>query len=173
MNETTEQTDRETVIRAMALASATDDVRNRHAYGLARDAECSSPDTPESAGAGFLTGVRDGVLEVIDYYANNDDTWHDAAMNHDESSIDDDGALHEIADGAPSVYTHEVWEQFVDLGAYNEDPTDLGEDGSDMQRCASVCLYIIADRLARVLVDEIADAYRDAYDDLNDDGTET
>ena len=44
---------------------------------------------------------------------------------------------------------------FVDLGAYHEDPSELGADTSDMEEAAKTCLYLIADRLIVALLDEM------------------
>ncbi len=41
----------------------------------------------------------------------------------------------------------------MDLGAYDEDPSELGTDESaTMQERASICLYMIADRLVLALL---------------------
>lgn len=110
---------------------------------LARLADCASPDGPESAGAQFLISVQDSVNEVFEYEVTED-------------------TVSEIADGAPDVYTHTMWAEFVDLAAYNEDPTELGADGSDMEKCARICLYMIAERLAQALISEHETAEVDA-----------
>ena len=74
------------------------------AYNLASMADCGSPDSPESVGAMLLVHVRDAVVEYLE--------GHDAGQyNEDER----DAYAHEIPDGAPSVYTHERWAEFVDL----------------------------------------------------------
>lgn len=70
----------------------------------------------------------------------------------------------EIADAAPDVYTHTRWQEFADLGAWQEDPTEIGSDGSDMTAAAGVCLYMIAERLAWALLGELAE-----QDDEDDD----
>ena len=108
-----------------------------NAYVLARMADCASPDTLESPGAVFLLRVADDVAEALD-----------------DEDTDRDDAPHEIADAAVPIYTYDVWRTFVDLAAYQEDPTELGADGSDMEQAAKVCLYMIADRLARALFEE-------------------
>jgi hypothetical protein len=137
-------------------------------YRLARLADCSDPDQhdgigfePEpspqglaaanggSPGAQFLRSIEDSVSERI---ADND-----GAVPND---YHDDAA--EIADGAVPIYTHELWSTFTDLGAYNEDPSDLGADGTDMTKAASACLYIIADRLAVALFEEHEETDDDA-----------
>lgn len=114
-------------------------INKRTAYALANLADCSCPDTDKSAGADFLRGVQDDVLERLS-----------------DGSADEDAA-HEIADGAVPVYTHDLWQTFTDLAAYNEDPTELGYDGSDMDAAARTCLYLIAHRLVLALLEEAQD----------------
>lgn len=108
-------------------------------FTLARLAECGDPDSSDSPGARFLEYVQDRVNEAREY-----------------GELDQD-RIHEIADGAPDVYTHKLWAEFVDLEAYNEDPTDLGCDGTNMTQAAAVCLYIIAERLANALIADLED----------------
>lgn len=112
---------------------------NYNAHELAGLAECGSPDTSTSAGAEFLLSIQDAV---------NDQREH--------GSLDED-SVSEIADAAPDVYTHQLWSEFVDLQAYQEDPTELGCDASDMEQCARVCLYMIAERLTQALVSDDAE----------------
>lgn len=117
------------------------DTQSTHTpYALARLAECASPDSLDSPGARFLASVADAVADHIDY---NEGAW------------DDDDA-HEIADGAVPVYTHERWQVFVDLAAYQEDPSEWGEI-TDMTEAAAVCLYMIAERLACAVAAEITE----------------
>jgi hypothetical protein len=110
----------------------------RTAWQLARLAECSDPDSDTSPGAQFLNRVESDVLERIE---DNDGEW-------------DDDYAHEIADNAVPVYTYTMWQTFVDLGAWEEDPSDLGYDEGDMAKGAAVCLYMIANRLAYALATE-------------------
>lgn len=110
-------------------------------YELARMADCGSPDSLESPGARFLESVRDAVAEAAEGNPENDDWSEEAAQ---------------IADDAPDVYTHQRWLEFVDLAAYQEDPTELGEI-SDMTAAAGICLYIIAERLAFALFELAAE----------------
>lgn len=123
-----------------AVDAKIEDLKGLSMYALAVAADCSMPDSSESAGAAFLRNVRDDVLEQFEYDPDNEDV------------------LHEIADGAPSVYTSTRWQEFVDLQAYHEDPTELGCDGSDMLQAAAVCLYIIAERLAGAIWTELQEA---------------
>lgn len=128
-------------------------------WQLAHLAGCADPDThdgigfdsfeaPEgfepSAGARFLRRVEDDVYELMQ-----------------DDSYDEDDSPHEIADGAVPIYTHELWKTFVDLAAYQEDPSELGAEPDDMTKCAGVCLYMIADRLARAIAEEQSDEDED------------
>jgi hypothetical protein len=124
--------------------SATETLNELTGYRLANEAGCASPDSVVSAGAKFLNSVRDAVVECVETI--------------EEGEIEEwDDQINEIADNAPDVYTSTMWAEFVDLGAYQEDPTDLGVDGSDMDQSARICLYIIAERLARALFAMVQD----------------
>ena len=109
-----------------------------NAYVLARMADCASPDSLESMGARFLTAVAESTL---------------SAIQHDD---DRDEIPWTVADQCVPIYTYDVWRTFVDLAAYNEDPTDLGADGSDMEHAAKVCLYIIGERLAAAILGKMS-----------------
>lgn len=108
-------------------------------FELARLADCVSPDSATSPGASFLDGVRRAVLDAVAYGQDRDDS------------------IPEIADGAPSVYTHGRWQEFLDLAAYQEDPRELADGFKDMTDSAHACLYLIAERLASALWDELED----------------
>lgn len=137
------------------------DVRSLTAYSLATHAGCGTPDTSTSEGAQMLSRVRDDVIELVESYrdSNPDAPWSDLA---DAGKVDYSGEVSTISDGGPSVYTYTMWQQFVDLAAYQEDPTELGSDGSDMAQAAGLCLYIIADRLAWALLSELSEQDDDA-----------
>lgn len=127
------------------------DVRALNRFQLARLADLTSdPDSPESAGTKFLARVRDAIVEGA----------HERLVDEQGCIVDDDEAtdfVHEIADEAPSIYTHEVWAQFVDLCAYHEDLEGYVDESTDMESRARVALYLIAERLALALVDEVRD----------------
>lgn len=131
-----------------ALDEAKQDMSKRTAWSLARTAGCGDPDSLDSEGALFLTGIRDAVV---------DEFTDDGIYRED--------VIHEVADGAISVYTHRRWLQFVDLQAYNEDPTELGFDGSDMLEGAAACLYLIGSRLASLLWEELDEAASEDEDE--------
>lgn len=127
-----------------------EDPREWTAYRLANEADTQSPDSNESAGARFLTAVRDSIVEAWEY--------NDSDM--DEDAISD--AISAAADEAPDIYTHVMWSEFVDLSAYQEDPTELGFDGSDMEQGARICLYMIAERCARAVASALVELKEDA-----------
>jgi hypothetical protein len=113
----------------MATATTTEDrtdvLRNLSIYRLSNEAGCAGPDSvePMSAGARFLDSIRDDVIDRIESEPE--------ILGRAFEDLDDDGMIHEIADSAPDVYTSTMWAEFVDLGAYQEDPTDLGIAQSD------------------------------------------
>jgi hypothetical protein len=148
-----------------AMAAAIAEVSEWNAYMLASSdrADCASPDSLESDGARMLTFVRDATLERM---GDCDDPT-------DIRRVMDD-ATYEIADSAPSVYTHAAWSQFVDLGAFYEDITEYGDiDGENITRDVAMrALYMIADRLARAIVEYVADAIESADDDDDDDDSD-
>jgi hypothetical protein len=112
-------------------------IKAMEAFELARIADCASPDTSDSPGAKFLLGVRDAVVDEL--------THSHAADGYDLADI-----LTEIAENAPSVYTHERWQEFVDLCAYTEDVTEFGSELT-MTSLAAIALHQIAYRLAAAL----------------------
>lgn len=129
---------------------ATEPTEQRYTiYRLANMAGCAGPDSQTSAGALFLQSIAESVISEID---SNGELSEDMAT--------------EIADNAPDVYTHKLWQEFVDLAAYTEDPSELGADASDMEQCARVCLYMIAGRLVAAIRDDYTP---ETDDDATDD----
>jgi len=121
----------------------TEEIKSFTAYRLANEADCSCPESSESAGATFLMGVRDATIEMLEYKPDVEP----AELNYD-------GAISEIADGAPSCYNFTRWTEFVDLAAWQEDTDELAGDGGDMTDRAGVALYMIAERLAQTLAEQ-------------------
>lgn len=116
----------------------------RSVWHLARLAGCSNPDTPESPGARFLRAVDAGAIEL--------------AESHEPDGLGEPSDdVHELADSAVPIYTHERWQTFTDLAAYQEDVTEYGEI-ADLTAAAGVALYMIADRLAFAILAEIQNA---------------
>jgi flavin-binding protein dodecin len=133
-----------------------------NAYRLASLADVSTPDDLDSAGALFLTRHRNTIVEALDNAVED----LDATMDDTEIVMAIEDALHEAADGAPSVYTHELFKQFTDLCVWDEDISDyIGED-DDMTKRATLALYVAADRLSRVLVEAYAEAIDEAEEML-------
>ena len=124
------------------------------AFRLAQMADVAGPDSSDSPGAKFLLSVQDAVNEAREY---------------DTECTDRSDTIHEIADNAPDVYTHERWMQFVDLCAYNEDISELGGDIGDLTGAAGIALYMIAERLATALFEEVDDDDDDDDEDEDDD----
>lgn len=137
---------------APAIASITE----LNAYQLAGLADVHSPDSLESAGAAFLTSIRDSVAEQLEYFADNTSSADNVADLADEFRDSSDECT-EIADSAPSIYTFERFKQFTDLCAWQEDISDYAHGESDMEKLAGYALYIIAERLIAALVTEIED----------------
>jgi hypothetical protein len=126
--------------------SKLDEIREESPYWLAKRADCLSPDSEDSPGALMLLSVRDHVVA----------DWEAGAIDDDTVSM--------IADDAPDVYTHQKWLEFVDLGAYREEPEDGEWHASDLDSIASMALYQIAYRLAADLLRELKED-RDAGED--------
>jgi hypothetical protein len=129
------------------------DAASYSTYELSGLADCASPDRHDgigfepaaepqegSAGAKFLRHVAEDVAERLT------DGIGDV---HDEA--------HEVADNAVPIYTHELWTTFVDLAAYQEDPSELGAESDDLTKAAGVALYMIGNRLAVALFEEHED----------------
>lgn len=139
-------------------------------YTLANDADCASPDSTDSPGAGLLNTVRTMVLE----------SWAEAMPSDERGDVrelldvDWSDTAHTIADGAPSVYTYELWTQFVDLAAWQELDEVIGDGLLDISSdnptfaIPDVCLYSIARRLALVLLESLVDALQTDVDNLDE-----
>ncbi|AOQ27116.1 OCR-like antirestriction protein [Streptomyces phage Brataylor] len=128
-----------------------EEIKQYGPYSLASEGETLDPDDHSSPGSHFLVSVRDAVIERVEWEVeHNELTLVEAA-----EAVRDGDALGEIADGAPSVYTYQLWQEFVDLGGYREDlePHDLNV--SDMDKIPGIALYHIAYRLASVLLEQI------------------
>jgi hypothetical protein len=98
----------------------------------------------------FRTGGGAGDRFLLDVR----DAWADELVNErglPVSRDENDEAWHEIADGAPSVYTGRKWEQFTDLSAWDVDIDDYVNESTSMDHRASVALYVIAEFLLQAL----------------------
>ena len=144
--------------------------RDLTTWHLANLAECGSPDRPDgigcappadlstvrpSPGAKFLRSVADDMDWRIKYYFDDDPREHDPREHEPWELVDllaDEIA--EVADGAVPIYTGERWAVFADLAAWQEDTTEYGATGDDLTAAAGIALYVIAERLARALVEK-------------------
>lgn len=122
-----------------AVQEALEDMRELTAYGLAGLADCSAPDTLTAPGAGFLTLIRDALVESVEY-----------AVEHGDGTVSSDD-LAEMADGAVPTYTHPRWLTFTDLAAWQEDLSDIAGNEQEMTDMAGYALYMIAERLLNAL----------------------
>lgn len=136
-----------------------DEVRDLTAFRISHDADVTCPDSLDSPGAQFLTGIASAVCEAIAWEQDNNDL---GATEDDLLGWAEDG-IHEIADSAVPIYTGDKWATFVDLAAYHEELDDLGGSTGDMDQDASTALYIIAERVAQTVVAMLAE------DDDDDD----
>ena len=110
-------------------------------YELASLADCHSPYANGSPGAIFLLRVRDGLLEHFD--------WCECLPRDRHAD-----AVHEIADGAPDAYDYPRWQEFVDLGAWERDISEVtGDlDLTDLTDAAGLALCMIAEELLNALL---------------------
>ena len=132
-----------------------DEIRALSAYALADMAGAATPDSTDSQGAKFVIDVRDAFAEAVAY----------GRIGPDATEHTGDVAA-EIADSAPSVYTYTRWQQFVDIGAWQEQPEFVdswAEAGPELTDMAGVALYQIAARLVHALAAEL-DTDADAPD---------
>jgi hypothetical protein len=121
----------------VAVADSTLEARIQYlkkltAYELANIADIANPNSLSSPGAEMLERVKYNVLEWLEYDA--------------EKPL----PIGQLADSAMTVYTHDIWLEFVDLCAYREDVED---HGGDMNERATYALYSIAHRLLHTLCD--------------------
>lgn len=138
----------------MSLASILDDVRGRTVWSLAREANSYSPDDETSPGGEFLDSVRTAFVEAVEYLTEPD---ADDIRNLDPF---------EYVDGSVPVYTSNLWRTFVDLGAYNEDVSEWGDFGDDLNKAASLALFVIGERLFLGLAEDVADSLDEEEDSM-------
>ncbi len=149
-------------------------------HGLASDADCMAPDNWDSnagvhlreegeasPGARLLISVRDDFVNSIEETLSDADFGPDGDALTELEHFEGD-SLHEIADGAPSVYTHERWQQFTDLGAWQQDISDFGEI-TDLTNAAGIALYEIAKTLLYTLLTEVREAIEADQEESNDE----
>ena len=80
-----------------------------------------------------------------------------AAVQRFRDGEDDDERAREIAEGAPDVYTHTRWAEFVDLNAWQEDVSEWDGAGAELTDLAGYALAEIARRLVDALAGEVVE----------------
>ena len=128
----------------------TDSTTQPTVWRLANDAGVSGPDSATSPGAEWLALVYLSALEIVDDLTDKD--WSVSAMLEDGDTFD---MITDTADHVVPIYTHNLWQVFVDLTAYTEDVDEY--EPEDMTQSASVALYLIARRLIETTLDGIAE----------------
>lgn len=114
-------------------------------------ADCQFPDLSDSPGGLLLTHTRDAFLS---WMQGNPEATRDDILD----------ACGQIIDDMVSIYTHERWQQFVDLGAYNEE-SESGEWPDDLTEAAAVALYQILDRMVGAFAEMIDEAEEEPEED--------
>lgn len=144
--------------------SGTPDRPDRH--GFTPDSIADGQTFDPSPGAEFLRSVAVAVGELLDYLGDDFDPDR-------VDDVDDGDLVHEVADGAPDVYTSTRWAEFADLAAYREDPAEVGGFSDDLTTAAGQALYMIAERLAWALLRDYAETLAEWIAEHEDDGAET
>ena len=134
---------------------AIDTINNFSAYRLSLKADVASPDAVHSHGAQFLTSVRDALVEWAEY--NRDEAIEALSEKAQDDAFDQ-------VDATIPAYTHQLWQTFTDLAAYDDE--SAGEfDGGTMTEQVSYILVRIAERLFVALAEEYVSAYVAAQDE--------
>lgn len=112
-----------------------------------RDADCqavnamqdhcdvSYPDAPDSPGAVWLLNVHNGVQEAWDTGRFGEDSGEGA-----------DEVIWELAESVTPIYTHNVWQIFTDLCAYDHEAAEDGFTDGSPTEWAMGALNRIADQ---------------------------
>ncbi|WJN62849.1 Ocr-like antirestriction protein [Streptomyces phage phiScoe2] len=131
------------------------EIKGETHWSLSVDAESGTPDSDESAGARFLSGIRDSVIEAVEWRVEHSEMTLTEAVE----DIRYDGTDGEIADGAVPIYTYDKWQTFTDLTAWTEDVSEIADTSvySDLDTQAGWALYLIAYRLVAKLLQDIED----------------
>lgn len=134
------------------LSTILSEIRDLNAYQLARMADVHSPDSLESPGAKWLEGVRDDIVERVEYDSSLVDTGHP-----------DGDVAYEVADAAVEIYTYQRWLVFTDLCMWEVDIEDIasGTGDVDMTQLAGLAQYEAARTLAYALLEDIAERTSD------------
>lgn len=122
-------------------------------YDLADMVSVSTPDASYSPGAEFLNGIRDDVHERLVNGATADD------LRNESGTI-----ASEFVEIIESRGTHRKWTAFVDLGAWQEDLSELGSF-EDADAMANKALWQIADRFCHRVADQLDELPSEDDDD--------
>jgi len=138
--------DSETPTPAARCPFEYDHAKKPNVFVLAGQADCASPDSSLSPGGLWLARFPEEARRIVE--------------EGDEGADVDDlrDYLAEVADQMVPIYAGEKWAVFVDLGAWQEYLEDYASEEHDMDHCASLALYLVAERLLSVLVEELVEA---------------
>lgn len=138
-----------------------DEVRGMSAGGIASLSEVADPDNAFSAGAEFVKALRDDLLNTLDYQDDPVEWLTDGRERADDyAATRGDQMVGEI------VRTHERWETFVDLCAYDTDYGDyLGEGWTSLDDLRDIALSVTATQVMRALLKHIRYHIRENEDD--------
>jgi hypothetical protein len=123
-------------------------------WHLSHLVDVTSPDGQESPGAVFLRGIRDSVIEQVEYLVEAGEDVESAV-----ESLRYNGGDSEIADGAVPIYTYLKWQTFTDLAAWEVDLAEITDvsEPMDLDKQSNLALYLIASNLVSILLDELAE----------------
>ncbi|AKY03900.1 OCR-like antirestriction protein [Streptomyces phage Verse] len=127
-------------------------VKDLRFWHLAHEVGVTSPDGEESPGAVFLKGVRDSVIEQVEYLIEQGEDVEGAVQ-----AIQYNGADGEIADAAVPVYTYLKWQTFLDIAAWEVDLAEITDvsEPMDLDKQSNLALYLVASNLVSILLQEI------------------
>lgn len=126
-------------VRVAHMENVVTELSGYNAHQLAYHADSDSPDSPDSPGAQYLALVRDSIIEAYRYNVEHGNTF-------------DSDDIHDIVDGCVPIYTHNLWQTFTDLGAYN---ADLDDYRPDMERYPTVALHVVGETLAHSIAGKL------------------
>ena len=131
---------------------------------LASLADCHTPPRG-SDGARLLSHVAgeigDALAEILDDLGPDATATQIVAAVQGFRDGEDDTRAEEIAEGAPDVYTHTRWAEFIDLNAWQEDISEWDGVGHDLTDLAALALAEIARRLVDALAGEVVEIAQD------------
>jgi hypothetical protein len=124
-------------------------IKDRSAWNLAADAGCGSPASETSAGAMLLAVARDVFVRSAGQASSPDDIVY-VGGSYCNQALD-----------LPSYHIGTAWVQFIDLGAWQEDPPDGGDWPTSLCDAARMALSAILARLFFSLQAELLECQED------------